>query len=84
MGAGLQRALAATALTRLNPDQRKVHETLTHDWMNLDELADKANIRCSSPRETAARHANRLVKLYLAEKSGSRAKPVWRRKQYQG
>lgn len=40
-------------------------------------VASEANIRTSSPSETAARHLIRLTTLGLAEKQGTRMYPCW-------
>ena len=80
MGAGLQRAFAATAISRLTDRQRQVYDALTHDWLSALEIADKAQIKTYSGRETAAKFAIQLTKLGLAEKGGTRSQPVWRRK----
>ena len=79
MEKGLQRASAATALTRLNPGQKHVLEIIGTEWVSLDQLAEAYTLPSFSRRETAARHANSLVKSFLLEKGGTRSFPQWRR-----
>ncbi len=79
MGAGLQRAFAATALTRLSDRQRSILAVLSDEWMTSDQIAAAAGVQGYSPREIAATAANRLAKDFLAEKGGTRSHPLWRR-----
>ena len=79
MGYGLQRAHAATALTRLTERQQQIFGVLTDEWKSSGQIAHEAGIRTSSSQETAAKYANQLTKLYLAEKGGTRSQPLWRR-----
>lgn len=81
MGAGLQRAYAAAAVTRLTDQQRSVLAVMTERWMTADEIAEAAGLGGYSPRETAARIANRLSRDFVLDKGGTRAAPLWRRTQ---
>ncbi len=78
MGAGLKRATAATALTRLTDGQRSVLAATGDRWMDLDALTEAAGIGGASPRETTARIANRLVREFVLDKEGPRTSPRWR------
>jgi hypothetical protein len=79
MGAGLQRAFAATAVTRLTDQQRSVVAVMSDEWMTADQIAQAAGIGGFSPRETAARIANRLARDFVIDKGGTRMAPTWRR-----
>lgn len=81
MGAGLQRAFAATAITRLTDQQRGILAVMSDQWMSADQIADAAGLKGFSPRETASRVANRLARDYVLEKGGTRHAPLWRRTQ---
>jgi len=78
MGAGLKRATAATAMTRLTDGQRSVLAAMGDQWMDLDALTKAADVGGVSPRETTARIANALVRSFVLDKEGARASPKWR------
>ncbi len=79
MGAGLRRAFAATAMTRLTDQQRSVLSVVGDEWIDSDAIAEAAGIKGYSPREIAARVANALAKDFVLEKGGTRSAPKWRR-----
>jgi len=79
MGAGIQRAFAAAAITRLTGQQRGVVAIMSDEWMTADQIAQAVGIGGTSPRETAARIANRLARDLVIDKGGTRAVPMWRR-----
>lgn len=54
--------------------------SLDADWRNATDIARRVGLKgFSSPRETASKYCDQLVKLGLAEKGGERRLPVWRR-----
>lgn len=61
-----------TDAPKLTPRQQQVYDVLTEEWQNPSEIARRARIRTTSPRETAATHCIALVKLGLAERSAVR------------
>lgn len=78
MGKGLQRAFAATARTRITDKQRAILAVMTYEWKSADQIADDANVKGYSPREIAAKVANKLTLEYILEKGGTRQAPRWR------
>lgn len=68
-----------TETPKLTPRQQQVYDVLDDEWQNPSEIARRANIRTTSPRETASTHLIALVKLGLAERNAIREMPMWRR-----
>ncbi len=52
--------------------------TLTAEWKTARQIASDAGMTAAWARATAAKYANQLVKLDLAEKGGPYHSPVWR------
>lgn len=69
-----------TTTPKLTPRQREVYDALTSEWQNPSQIAKRAYIHTTAPRETASHHCIALVKLGLAERNDCRAIPMWRRK----
>jgi DNA-binding IclR family transcriptional regulator len=65
----------------LSPRQRQVLAALTNEFSGPDSIAQRAAIRTTHPRATAAKYCAEFVRLGLAEKSGTRWSPKWRRTQ---
>ncbi len=78
MGRSHVRSSDALELPRLTSGQRRVLAALTAEWMTARELVGDADIATQTALESAARHANELVKLGLAERSSGHRNPVWR------
>lgn len=79
MGAGLRRAFAATARTRLTDRQKTVLAVMGDTWMTADQIAEATGIKGYSPREMVSRTANELARQFVLEKGGTRSAPTWRR-----
>jgi DNA-binding IclR family transcriptional regulator len=65
----------------LSPRQRQVLAALTNEFSGPASIAQRAAIRTTHPRATAAKYCAEFVRLGLAEKSGTRWSPKWRRTQ---
>lgn len=77
---GMKLAFAAAAKTRpLTPMQQRVFDVLTDVSVSPYVIADRAKIRTISPKETASKYCIQLVKIGLAERTGSAMYPSWRR-----
>lgn len=61
----------------LTARQKQVLTVLGNAPLHAGQIANMANIRTCSPRETASKYADQLVKLGLAQKGGSRVFPTW-------
>jgi hypothetical protein len=59
--------------------QGQMWGVLDAQWRSAGELATLARVRTRSPRETASKYCDQLVRFGLAEKGGSRMFPEWRR-----
>lgn len=68
----------------MTPRQKEVLDALTDEFDWPGSIARRAGIRTSSPTETVSKFCIQLTKLGLAEKSGSRMFPKWRRVSPQG
>lgn len=66
-------------LPKLTPRERQVFDALMGDFESAWPIGRRAGLSTYSAGETAAKFCNRLVKLGLAEKGGTRMFPVWRR-----
>ena len=66
---------------QLSPRQRQVLKALTNEFNGPESIAKRAAIRTLRPRETVTKYCAEFVRLRLAEKSGTRWSPKWRRTQ---
>lgn len=78
MGRDHNRSSNAPEPSRLTNGQRRVLVALTAEWKTAWEIVGDGDVATQTARERAARHANELVKLGLAERSDAYRNPVWR------
>jgi hypothetical protein len=64
----------------LTTRQKQVFTALGNAPLSAGQIANMADIRTRSPRETASKYADQLVRLGFAVKGGSRTFPTWTRR----
>lgn len=69
---------ALKAPPRLTNSQWQIFTALTGEWKTARQIASDAGIATPYANEGAARLANQLVRLGLAEKDHAHRLPVWR------
>lgn len=68
--------LGPLEVPRLTTGQRRIFNALTAEWKTASQFVDSN--ATATEIAGAARHANELVKLGLAEKSDTYRNPAWR------
>lgn len=78
MRRGLQPAFTAANVSRLTQPQQRILTILTSEWKTAAQIASDVGMTAAWAPAAAAKYANQLVRLDLAEKGGSHRQPVWR------
>ncbi len=78
MGRDHDQSSSPIDVPRLTTGQRRVFNALTAEWKTAAQIVGGDDPASALECASAARHANELVRLGLAEKSGTYQKPLWR------